>query len=160
VCQLSSDDWWESYKLEDQVKILDSDEKIGLVYSDFRYVFFEKEDIRDVMYRDCFYSDSRPLMFLKMFDGCYMNACTFLMRREFFFDVGYFSMLDHHEWNQDYRFNFLALSKTHWKIIKSNKTTAFISRHNLQASQRGKLGLGNDKLIPEMIKLGKSKGLL
>lgn len=156
VCQLSSDDWWLYDKLEKQVEILDKpfNQHIGLVYSD--YYFYDLDEDKKWLSEGYRWKDKKDL-FNRLFKDCCMNACTFLMRKEFYKDIGEYSLRPEFEWNQDLHFNFRAVFSK-WGILQMQEPTAIISIHSKQASKMGKCGLGNDVLLPEMYEEGKKRG--
>lgn len=161
ICQLSSDDKWVSDKIEKQMLLFSRDhlESIGLVYTD--YIFRELDSSNKIVKEwncDCYRWESRKDLFNRLFTDCCMNACTFLMRKKFFMELGEYSLDKNYEWNQDLHFNFKAALLDHWDIVHMrNYYSAIITIHENQASKQGKCGLGNDFLLPEMRSYGRRR---
>lgn len=155
LCQLSSDDYWHDRdKLSKQVAILESRPSVGLVYSDY---VFEEIGVRSWNADTFKWSDRREL-FVNLLTDCCMNACTFLMRRKFYNDLGEYSLEPAYEWNQDLHFNFrAALLESHEIVHMRGEYLATVTIHHGQASKQGKCGLGNDVLIPEMLAEGRRR---
>jgi glycosyltransferase involved in cell wall biosynthesis len=156
VCQLSSDDIWMYDKLERQVSILEDmlNYDVGIVYSD--YFFKDLDEDKTWLSEGYRWKDKRDL-FHRLITDCCMNACTFLMRKEFYKDIGEYSLRPELEWNQDLHMNFRSVF-SNWRIIQMKEPTACITIHSKQASKQGKCGLGNSVLLPEMIEEGKKRG--
>lgn len=155
VCQLSSDDWWDPHKLSKQIEIMNSDENIGIIYSNYIFVELPERHMRTCK---VFHSHTPREMYFRLFQDCFMNACTFLMCKAFKDQIGQFPLRPEFEWNQDLWFNFQAIFATNWKIHYQNDVTAYITIHEEQASKQGKCGKGNNILLPEMAAMGKAKG--
>jgi len=82
------DDLWMPEKLERQVKLLDLNKELGLVYSD-SYIMDENGDLE----RDTLFSNSRPLrgnVFDKLFQSNCIPTLTVMIRREVLSKVGGF----------------------------------------------------------------------
>ncbi len=156
ICQLSSDDWWMCDKLENQVELLDRkfNQYIGMVYSDY---YFHDLDVNNRWLSEGYRWRDKKDLFNRLLTDCCMNACTFLMRKEFYKDIGEYSLRPEFEWNQDLHFNFKAVFSP-WGILQMRKPTAVISIHSKQASKQGKCGLNNHILLPEMYAEGKKRG--
>lgn len=157
ICQLSSDDTWKFKKIENQVEIM-KDKTIGMIYSNYWFCDYTEHPFPKMWEANVFNNESRVEMFKRMINDCFMNACTFLMRREFKKEIGEYPLRKEFEWNQDLWFNFQAIMNTKWKLHYMDEATANITIHNGQASKQGKCGLGNNILIPEMIIQAKEKG--
>lgn len=159
-CQLSSDDLWYDTKIEKQMKIFEKeDSKLGLIFSP--YTFCEMDQTRKPLRTwETKKIDNldRITMFHRLIHDCFMNACTFLMKKDFKKSIGEYPMRPEFEWNQDLWFNFMSVLNTDWKLYCMDEPTAIITIHPDQASKQGKCGLGNEILIPEMIKIATTKG--
>lgn len=157
LCQLSSDDIWLPNKLEKQVKIFEEDinKNIGLIYSD--YIFRNLDENKEWLCQ-VYRWNSKKDLFRRLFSDCCMNACCFLMRKEFYSNViKSYSLRPEFEWNQDLHFNFKAVMSS-YDIYLMKEPTAIITIHNNQASKNGKCGLGNDVLLKEMHDEGRKMG--
>lgn len=159
LCQLSSDDWWRPDKLKINVEFLEEprNKSFGLVYSRYYFVdFYDSGNNLGSRVVKSFYSENKIVMYRRLFNDCFMNACTFLFRKEFYKDIGEYSLHPDYEWNQDLHFNFRSLF-SNWDIGFIDIPLAYLSVHNGQASKQGKCGLGNHVLFPEMINEGKRR---
>lgn len=163
VCQISSDDWWDNEKIFKQLKVMKENPKCGLIYTDYYFVDLDNNNSQ----RKCnvFKSNKEGIekkkeMVERLFIDCFMNACCFLMRKEFKNEIGNYPLRPEFEWNQDLFFNFQAIFNKDWDIIHMPEYLSYISIHSKQASKEGKCGLGNDILFPEMLKQAKVFGIL
>lgn len=163
VCQISSDDWWDNEKIHKQLKVMNEYPQTGLIYSNYYFVDLDHNSST----RTCnvFSSnkegiDKKKEMLEELFKGCYMNFCTYMMRKDFLKEIGNYPLRPEYEWNQDYWQAFQCIFNKNWEIYHMSEYLAYITIHSEQASKQGKCGLGNNILLPEMIQQAKGLGIL
>ena len=115
IAMLDSDDWWELFKLAEQVPLLDADPQLGLVYTDLRVVYDDGEIIPSFL-------ASRPLatsgyVFDRLLQSGFILPSTVLLRRSCLDEVGMFdeSMRSH----EDIELWLRVCQK--WKVALVNK---------------------------------------
>lgn len=163
VCQLSSDDWWDEEKIFKQLKIMEKNPTCGIIYSNYYFVDLDNNNSQrkcNVFSSDKKYPENLKEMCGRLFSDCFMNFCTYMMRKEFLKEIGNYSLRPEFEWNQDLHQAFKFVFNKNWNIIHMSDYLAYITIHSQQASKQGKCGLGNDILLPEMAQQAKLFGLL
>jgi glycosyltransferase involved in cell wall biosynthesis len=86
---LDADDWLAATKLEEQARILDEHHDIGFVYSDFFWVYEDREEGPEASvsaWRELLNGD----IFASLMAGAYFAPHTVLIRRTVLEDIGYF----------------------------------------------------------------------
>lgn len=87
IAFLDDDDLWANHKLETQIPILDSQEKIGLIYSDM--LFFKGQDVSENSYNKL-YPTPRIQCLWNLFYLNYIPVPTVVVRRKCLDEVGLF----------------------------------------------------------------------
>lgn len=156
ICQLQTDDWLVPGKITSQVEILDQHSEVGFVYGDYMFIDADKP-LKKPWRVNSFYATDRIDMFIKMLEGCYIHVNSWMIRKEMQNEIGLFSLEPHHEWNHDLRFNLQVIMNERWGIVHIPEITSYILQHSKSASRNGKCGLGNSKLIPEMLAMAEEQ---
>jgi glycosyltransferase involved in cell wall biosynthesis len=87
IAFLDDDDLWETHKLETQIPILESQHKIGLIYSDM--FFFSGQDLLPGSYNTSYPTPPIQLLW-NLFYQNYIPVPTVVVRRECLDEVGLF----------------------------------------------------------------------
>jgi glycosyltransferase involved in cell wall biosynthesis len=131
VCFLDTDDWYESNKIDDQIKFF-SDEEVGVVYSN-RYTFYNNLKLKKIFKRNIQPSGYITKNILNNYQVSFMTAlirAESLKNLDFIFDKNYSIIGD---------FDLIYRLSLKWKFIYIIKPLGFYRVHNNNLSKNNRL---------------------
>lgn len=154
ICWLSDDDKWFPFKIKIQYPLMEENLDIPLSYSDYT-----AKDLRHntIKYCKVFPFVDRESAFKRLFNDCFINGSTIMLRREVFDKIGYFSEEEENRWNQDLEFWFRILLN-YEKILHIPQTLITRTNHKDMLSIKY-CAVGNEVLFPKVRHMALERGI-